>query len=299
MDLVLTVERLPCAGETIPGGDLALFPGGKGANQACAAARLGGKVSFIAQVGTDAFAEKLVDSLREAGVDTAAVGRTEGATGCACVYVMPDGQNSIVVSSGANTTLTPEVALSRLRLKAGDLVLCQLESPLETVQAVFAQARDAGAVTLLDPAPARALPPQILALVDVLTPNQIEAEILLGGKCKINSRKQAEHAGRTLRQLGPRVVILKLGELGCFVSASQAEYLIAAHRVAAVDATAAGDVFNGALAVGLSEGRPLSQAAQFANAAAAISVTRRGAQASMPSREETDRLMTTGLLASQ
>ena len=292
LDLVIEVERLPRAGETIPGGDLALFPGGKGANQACAAAKLGGQVSFVAQVGNDAFAGTLMDSLRDAGVDTAPVGRTGRATGCACIYVMPGGENSIVISPGANATLLPGVALERLRVNAGDVVLCQLESPLETVEAVFAHARAAGAITVLDPAPARSLPPPLLALIDLLTPNQVEAGVLLGDGCEIRSFEQAQHAGRRLRRLGPRVVILKLGELGCFVSSADIECPIAAHQVSAVDTTAAGDVFNAGLAVALAEGASLLEAAQLANAAAAISVTRRGAQPSAPSREETERLLT-------
>jgi ribokinase len=288
MDLVLPVERLPRAGETISGGDLALYPGGKGANQASAVGRLGGRVSMIALVGQDAFGDKLIESLQQAGVDTAGVGRSERATGCAVIYVLPNGENSIVVSPGANAALDPTAVLARLhRLQPGDYLLGQLETPLETVQAAFQAARVAGAFTILDPAPARALPEALLGLVDFLTPNQTEAATILGAPdMRIESFRDAAEAAVKLLKLGPAGVVLKLGNLGCFVHTPSFVGPVKSFPVKAVDTTAAGDVFNGAFAVALAEGRPVAEAARSANAAAAISVTRPGAQSSVPSREE-------------
>jgi ribokinase len=288
MDLVLSVDRLPRAGETIAGGDLALYPGGKGANQACAAGRLGGRVSMIALVGQDAFGDRLIESLQQAGVDTAGVGRSDRATGCASIYVMPNGENSIVISPGANAALDPAAALARLnRTQSGDYLLAQLETPLETVQAAFQAARTARAFTILDPAPARPLPQALLGLVDFLTPNQTEAATILGAPdMQIRNFQDAAGAATQLLKLGPTGVVLKLGSQGCFVHTPSFVGPVEAFPVNAADTTAAGDVFNGAFAVALAEGKPVAEAARFANAAAAISVTRPGAQSSVPSREE-------------
>jgi ribokinase len=288
MDLVLSVDRLPRAGETIAGGDLALYPGGKGANQACAAGRLGGRVSMIALVGQDAFGDRLIESLQQAGVDTAGVGRSERATGCASIYVLPNGENSIVISPGANAALDPAAALARLhRVQPGDYLLAQLETPLDTVLAAFQAARASRAFTILDPAPARPLPEALLGLVDFLTPNQTEAATILGAPdIEIRSFQDAAEAARQLLKLGPAGVVLKLGSLGCFVHTPSFVGSVEAFPIKAVDTTAAGDVFNGAFAVALAEGMHVAEAARFANAAAAISVTRPGAQSSVPSREE-------------
>lgn len=288
MDLVLSVDRLPRAGETIAAGDLALYPGGKGANQACAAGRLGGRVSMIALVGRDAFGDRLIESLQQAGVDTSGVGRAKHATGCASIYVLPNGENSIVISPGANAALHPATALARLdRLQPGDYLLGQLETPLETVQAAFQAARDSRAFTILDPAPARALPEALLGFVDFLTPNQTEAATILGApSMRIRSFQDAAESARQLLKLGPAGVVLKLGSLGCFVHTPSFVGPVEAFPVCAVDTTAAGDIFNGALAVTLAEGKHVADAARFASAAAAISVTRPGAQSSVPSREE-------------
>jgi ribokinase len=288
MDLVLEVSRLPRVGKTLPGGDLALFPGGKGANQACAAGRFGGKVAMIAQVGEDTFGEKLIVSLVEAGVDTSRVGKSQRPTGCASIYVLPDGENSIVISPGANATLDPQTAAARLDiLDGGFFLLCQLEVPLETVEASLRRAKAEGAITVLDPAPAQPLSPELLGAVDFLTPNESEAALLIGRSgAVIRSRADAAEAAERLLELGPGAVVLKLGGLGCFVAASEIRCLVGGFEVEAVDTTAAGDVFNGAFAVALAEGKPLLEAARFANAAAAISVTRRGAQTSIPDRRE-------------
>jgi ribokinase len=290
MDLVLPVGRIPRAGETISGGDLALIPGGKGANQACAAGRLGAAVSMIAQVGEDAFGSALIRSLEAAGVDAAGVGRASLPTGCALIYVLPDGENSIVLSPGANAALDAATATARLGgLAPGDFVLLQLEIPLETVGAVAHAARTAGATTVLDPAPGRSLPPSLLRLMDYITPNQTEAAVLLGEPGnEIRGVSEAADAAAKLAQLSGAAIAIKLGRLGCFILSDTASAHIPAFPIEAVDATAAGDVFNAALAAGLSEGRPLTEAARFANAAAAISVTRRGAQSSIPDRAEVE-----------
>ena len=288
MDVVLPVGRLPRAGETILGGDLALFPGGKGANQACAAGKLGGAVWLIAQVGRDAFGTALVASLQQAGVETEHVGVSGRPTGCACIYVLPEGENSIVVSPGANATLDPETALSRLAaVEDAGFVLSQLETPLDTVEAVFTAARSRGATTILDPAPARELPQSLLRSADFLTPNQSEAATLLGNPSwVIRDFADAAEAASRLLALGPSAVVMKLGALGCLVTGEHGHERAAGFQVSAVDTTAAGDAFNGAFAVALAEGRSVAEAAAFANASAAISVTRPGAQASLARRKE-------------
>jgi ribokinase len=293
MDIVISVDRLPRGGETIPGGAMALFPGGKGANQACAAAKLAGGACLIAQVGNDRFGEALLASIEEAGVDTALIGASARASGCASIYVLPDGQNSIVISAGANATLDPTTALSRLEtLGSPGFVLSQLEIPVETVEAVLTWARAHGAVTILDPAPARPLPPSLLGTIDFLTPNQSEAATLLGKPCwEIRSFADAQQAARGLLAMGPSAVVIKLGALGCVVATGGMCSSVEGFRVEVVDTTAAGDAFNGAFAVALADGKPLLEAAAFANAAGAVSVTRNGAQASLPAREELERFI--------
>jgi ribokinase len=287
MDLVFALDRLPLAGETRTGGDLSLFPGGKGANQACAAARLGGRAAMVARVGADAFGSRLVESLAAAGVDVSRMRACGRATGCACIYVLPNGENSIVISPGANAALDPAGAIADLSaIQPGDLLLAQLETPLETVQAAFAHARSRGAVTILDPAPVRELPRELLESVDYLTPNQTEAAFLID-KDEVAAHN-AEAAAERVAALGPRAVILKLGEHGSLFWEPGRTLSIPAYRVEAVDTTAAGDVFNGAFAVALAEDLPVEAALEFATAAAAISVTRHGAQPSVPDRTEVD-----------
>lgn len=288
IDLVIQMERLARPGETLSGSDLVLIPGGKGANQACAAAKLGGKTTMIGQVGSDAFADPLLSSLRSAGVDTSGVSRVDCSTGAACISVLPSGENAIVISPGANARVTPEFALSRLQnLGAGDIVLLQLEIPIATVQAVAAHARQRGATAILDPAPARPLSSELLTQITYLTPNESEAWQLLGRSgSSIQNEVEAHEVATQLRTLGPASVILKLGARGCYLATESFVGPVSGFAVDAVDTTAAGDTFNGAFAVALSEGLPLVEAARFANAAAAISVTRLGAQSSIPDRAE-------------
>jgi len=293
MVLVVAVPRLAREGETLAGGDLALIPGGKGANQACAAAKLGGQAVMIGQVGEDVFGTKLIEGLRAAGADTAGIGISVGATGTAFIAVLPSGENSILISPGANAKLTAELAMARLaNAGQGSFLLCQLEVPLTTVEAVLTYARAHGVTTILDPAPAQPLTPRLLGCVDWLTPNQTEAELLLGAADgSVCTFADARDAAQRLREAGPRGVIVKLGSLGCYISSPDADGPVEGFSVSAVDTTAAGDTFNGALAVALAEGKPILEAAAFANAAGAISVTRAGAQSSIPSREEINRFL--------
>ena len=296
MDMVLRVPRFPHAGETLAGSDLDLFPGGKGANQACAAARLGGDIRFVGCVGSDIFGAQLLESLREAGVDISRVRTLSRATGCASIYVAPDGQNSIVISPGANAGVNSEHVSDALRdLNSSDFVLLQLEIPFETVRLTLEKARSVGATSIFDPAPARKLDRGVLQLVSLLTPNQTEAGILLERENVADEQEDCNLirlASQTLK-LGPASVIFKLGEAGCAICSDGSATRVSAYSVKAVDTTGAGDVFNGALAVALAEGRSMPAAARFANAAAALSVTRPGAQASIPGRDEVDKFMET------
>lgn len=290
-DYVVPVERIPQVGETLPGGDLALYPGGKGANQAVAAARLDAEVKMIGQVGADASGRFLLDSQIAAGVDVSGIGESTGASGSALIYVLPNGKNSIVVSPAANADLKPNDVRERLSgLRRGDFVLCQLETPLETVSETLRIAGTRGAKTILDPAPARALAAGILQNVDILTPNETESAALLGTSPP-TSDAEAVHAAHALRALGPATVILKLGERGCLIVDARGPRAIAPCRVEAIDSTAAGDTFNAALAVRLSGGDNIDDAACWANAAAAIAVTRKGAQTSAPTRAEVEKLL--------
>lgn len=288
MDFVVQVERLPAPGETVLGQDFRMIPGGKGANQACAAGRLARntRVRMVGRVGYDTFANSLKASLAAAGVDVSAVRSTHSQpTGIAEIWVEHSGQNSIVVAGGANAELSPADIESIQDVYATAAVsLFQLETPLPTVEAALMASRKAGAVTVLDPAPARPLPASLLALVDVLTPNESEACILLGRQPGRVGLDEAREMSEALRKLGPKIVILKLGELGCLCSEGRKEIFARGFTVQAVDTTAAGDTFNAALGIALCERMPLEKALRFANAAAAISVTRLGAQSSAPSR---------------
>jgi ribokinase len=293
MDFVVTVGHLPAPGETVLGGGFQMIPGGKGANQACAAGKLGAgqvAVRMIGRVGYDVFADHLKASLSAAGVDVSAVNATRSEpTGVALIWVERGGQNSIVVASGANHALhKADVEAMRKVFQGASHALFQLETPLDTVAAALALAREEGLATILDPAPAQRLPAEMLAQVDILTPNESEALMLLGRPAARVSPDDAPALAAALLELGPRQVILKLGDQGCYYHDASRQARYPAFHVEAVDTTAAGDTFNAALAVALAEGQPIDSAIPFANAAAAISVTRLGAQASAPSREDVD-----------
>ena len=283
IDLVQRVPRIPSPGETLQGGDLQFFVGGKGANQACAASLLGGQVSMAGKVGNDAFAERLLRELRNAGVDTGLVGTSTAPSGSAIICVLPNGENTIVISPGANGDISSTFALNAIGdLEPGDLLLCQLEIPLEAVKAAVQAAYRKKAITILDPAPACELPDGLLSCVTILTPNQTEAALLLGTSENLEDLAPAEAAARKLQDRGPQTVIVKMGSRGCLIADVNSTSSQAGFPVDAVDTTAAGDTFNGALAAALAQGANLPDAARFANAAAALSVTKPGAVASMP-----------------
>jgi ribokinase len=287
MDFVVRAYQLPQRGQTVAGCGFQMLPGGKGANQAFAVGRLGGRARMIGRVGADVFGEQLKSSLSSVGVDTACVISTPGeSSGVALILVETGGQNQIVVVAGANGKLSPEDIRAGMQSSSGGYLLLQLESPLCTVEAAAALGRSYGMLTILDPAPAVPLDSSLLGGIDVLTPNESEALILLGEKGDNVPLDQAAHICRQLLDLGPSCVILKMGERGAWLADRKQSKHFLTLKVEAVDATAAGDTFNGALAAALAEGEPMEKAVVFANCAAALSVTRFGAQASIPSREE-------------
>ena len=295
--MVIKVERLPRPGETVLGGNFLMAPGGKGANQAVAAARAGGAVEFVARVGQDHFGTRAVAGLAAEGVGVEWVLSDEQyASGVALICVAANGENSIAVATGANARLSPaDVARAQSVIAGTRLVLLQLETPLPAVQAAVELAARAGVPVLLNPAPAQSLPDTLLQRISVLTLNETETELLTG--TAVTDMDRAAQAARQLHQRGVRRVILTLGARGVLVLEAGLEHWELGLAVEAVDATGAGDVFNGALAVALAEGRPLREAARFANAAAAISVTRWGAQSSAPYRREIESLLGGGILA--
>jgi ribokinase len=307
VDLVARVERLPAAGETVAGRGLRRFAGGKGGNQACAAARLAAgdaRVAIIGRVGSDAEGEWLRNTLAADGLDVEAVGSDPAlGTGTALITVARDGQNQIVAVAGANEGLSPG-ALSRHHptLTSARVLLLQLEIPLPTVHTAARMGREKHATVILDPAPARPVPDALLGLCDWVTPNESELLFLdgeaTGEAAKEPSLERAEAAARRLLARGPRNVVVTLGARGALwvsAGAGECQHLPAFPLpVAAVDATAAGDAFNGALAVALAARRPAAEALRFACAAGALAVTRPGAQASLPTRAEVDRLTAGG-----
>ncbi len=285
-DMILKMERLPKPGETVLGGAFAMAAGGKGANQAVGAARAGGRVVFVARVGDDVFGARAVAGFIREGIAVDYVFRDKvQPTGAALIFVARNGENSIAVASGANAALSPaDVRKAAPAFEGTGFLLTQLETPLETVRAAAERAARKGIQVILNPAPARPLPDALLENVDILTPNETEAEILTG--IRVAGERGARAAAEALKKRGVETVIITLGPRGAFVSGRDAEKIVPGFKVCAVDTTAAGDVFNGALAVALSEGRALVDAVRFANAAAALSVTRLGAQPSAPKRKE-------------
>ena len=292
MDFVVRTQHLPAPGETVLGRAFQMIPGGKGANQACAAGRLadGALVRMVGRVGYDMFADHLKASLAAAGVDVSAVTAVRNeATGVALIGVDAAGQNSIIVASGANAVFpASDVEGSRSSFRNCRYALFQLETPLDTVAVALRLARREGAKTILDPAPAQRLPAELLSEVDILTPNETEASLLAGRSAGRLGLLEAPALARQLLEMGPSAVILKLGDNGCLYVDRDRAIHSPGFRVEARDATAAGDTFNAALAVALTEGRELEAALRFANAAAGISVTRIGAQVSIPKRAEVD-----------
>jgi ribokinase len=284
MDLVTRTPRIPLAGQTLTGTGFVTTPGGKGANQAVAAARLGYPVQMIGKVGEDVFGQALLDNLAHAGVGASAVERVAGPSGVAPILVADNGENSIVVVPGANGEVDcASIDRHSALIRSAGMVLCQLELPLETVSHVLALCADAGVPVMLDPAPAAPLPEAIWSQVTWFTPNETEAALYVGDELA------EENSAKRLLGRGLRGVVLKRGSKGAYVAVAGGKAAwVRPFPVEAVDTVGAGDSFNGAFAVALLEGHDPFAAARFASAAAAISVTRRGAQASMPTRAEVD-----------
>jgi len=294
MDLVARTPRIPQPGETIIGGDFHTVPGGKGANQAVAAARLGAQVSMVGRVGRDAFANPLLENLAAAGVDHTFVTQDPGgATGVALIVVDGAGQNSIVVASGANMRLLPaDVDAAEAAIAAADALLLQLESPLETVTRAAEMARTHRVTVILNPAPARPLPAALLSLVDVLIPNESETSLLTG--MPVGDQVEAETAAAALRESGVGTVILTLGDRGALLAREGETERFPAFDVTPVDTTAAGDAFVGGFAVALAEGQSLAEAVRWGNAAGALATTKLGAQPSLPNRHALGKLLAEG-----
>jgi len=291
IDLVARTERIPVPGETISGHDFQVHPGGKGANQAVAVARLGYPVQLIGRLGNDGFGLQLREHLQRDGVGLGGVMASEGASGVAIIVVSSSGENCIVVTPGANALLTPQDLDDNIEiLRSAGIVLTQLEIPIETVEHLANLCLREGIPLMLDPAPAVALPDDLLRKVSWLTPNESEAAFFAGAA--VESDSDPQFIAKALMAMGPRNVALKRGSRGAYVAtADGAGKAIAPFRVEAVDTTAAGDCFNGAFAVALSNGSDAATSARFAAAAAAISITRAGAQPAMPSVHEVQEII--------
>lgn len=285
-DMVIKTSRFPSPGETILGGEFFMNSGGKGANQAMAAKRLGGNVSFLGKIGNDIFGRQAMQSLKEGGVNVDSVRLDpERPSGIALITVDFKGENSIVVAPGSNATLLPiDINETFSKFESSDIILLQLEIPLETVNYVAEVAFKKKKKVILNPAPATHLSDELLKNLYMLIPNETEATLLTG--VNITDEKSAKQAAKVLKEKGVEVVIITMGAAGAFVMTDEFARMINAPKVIAIDTTAAGDTFCGALVAELSRGRKLEDALEFAAAAAAICVTRTGAQRSMPFEEE-------------
>lgn len=286
MDMVVKSSRLPKPGETILGGTFLMNPGGKGANQAIAVARLGGKVRFISKIGNDIFGKQLLELYKSEGIDTATVlTDMENITGVALITVDANAENCIVVASGANASLSKDdIMLMKYCFKDCDFLLMQLETPLDTILYASMLAKENGIKTILNPAPAQQLPDSLLSSLYMITPNKTEAEMLSG--LKITDKNSVKVAAEIIAAKGVENVIVTLGSEGAYVREENESYFVEACEVKAIDTTAAGDTFNGALCTALAEGFSIRQAAKFASKAASISVMRMGALDSVPYRYE-------------
>lgn len=286
VDMVVRTSHLPAPGETILGGEFFMNQGGKGANQAVAIKRLGGNLIFMAKLGNDVLGRQSVGYFKKEGIDTRYIALDEdSASGVALISVDDHAENSIVVASGANMLLNEQDVDKMLEeMCEGDIFLMQLEIPLQTVEYAARKAFGKGVKVVLNPAPARSLPKELFRHLYMVTPNRIEAEMLTG--IKIANDADVEKVAEEICAMGVKNVIITLGSKGCLIREEGVSYRIDAFKVEPVDTTAAGDTFNGALCVGLSEGMDLKQAAVMASKASSIAVTRMGAQSSIPYREE-------------
>lgn len=287
MDLVATGERIPVVGETVLGETFKQVPGGKGANQAAAMGRLQGDVAMIGKVGEDAFGQALIQALAEAQVETKDVTKAPTSTGIALITVQADGDNAIVVVPGANAELKPaDIDAAKAAIEESEIVITQLETPMDTVTYALELAKKLGKVTILNPAPAVRLKDELIRNVDYLTPNETELAILSG--MPTESQDELEAAAKVMMDKGVKVLIVTLGSKGCLVIDEKGTRQFPAFKVKAVDTTAAGDSFNGGVAVALAEGKSLEEAIEFATKVGALTVQKAGAQSSLPTREEVD-----------
>jgi len=287
-DLVLRVPHLPAAGETVAGGGLLTLAGGKGANQAVAAARQGATVHFVGAVGSDDFGSRQRQNLSREGIDVTHLVTMDGLeTGTAMIAIDALGQNVIMLSAGANGSVSPgQIEVARAVIESADILLCQLETPLPAVQRAIDIAHAKGVPVMLNPAPARALEAALLSKVDYLLPNETEASLLTGLPVAPGHAEQANIAAQALRAAGARCVLVTLGAQGVLVADGRSTSLEPAVSVPVVDTTGAGDTFVGCLAVGIAQRRALADAVHEAQCAAALKVTRLGAQAAIPRRDE-------------
>jgi len=287
-DMVIKTTKLPAPGETILGGDFFMNPGGKGANQAVAAARLGGKVSLIAKIGDDVFGREARQNFETDHINCdCLVIDPDLPSGVALITVDSHGENCIVVAPGANGSLgKTDIDQAREEILRSELILMQLEIPIETVSYAANMAFDAGIKVILNPAPAAKIPDELLSRLYMITPNETEAELISG--IPVVDMESARLAAQNLYDRGVKVVVITLGSKGALLFTGDKALLVPSPRVEAIDTTAAGDVFNGAIAVAISEGMELEKAVEFACEAASISVTRMGAQSSAPYRKEVE-----------
>ena len=287
-DMVVMTSHFPAPGETILGGEFLMNAGGKGANQAVAAARSGGRVSFIGKVGSDIFGENAIENIKNEGIDVSGISTDpDAASGVAQIIVDKNGENSIVVAPGANLNLTrDDIDDAETQISRADILLMQLEIPVDTIIYAAKKAHSLGKKVILNPAPATELPDELFEYLYMITPNESETELLTG--IKVTDQSSAAKAAQVLKTRGVENVIITMGSQGAFVFTDEVEQIVPAFEVQAVDTTAAGDCFNGALAVGLGRGMDMIESVRYANRAASIAVTRAGAQVSMPYREEVE-----------